>query len=129
MRYFDLMIQSTLILLSFVFGVTFLAGFKTCPHFLEVQFLLAAWQFVPTLTIALFRRIPAAKKRYLRITSAHLCLLMVFAFMPQVRVAYTFMQMYLLLPFWSLATYYYVITWRTTFPRNRNGKFLPHLSF
>jgi hypothetical protein len=30
---------------------------------------------------------------------------------------------------WSLAIYYYSITWRWMFPQKSSGKFLPHISF
>lgn len=100
---------------------------------LVAQLVLGPWQYLGSL-ISVVVKAPSAKQKRIHLIVSTIYLLMLYLgtlkhfhgiSFPGEVIALT-----LTVPAWALGIYYYIITWRWTFPKiKRRGSFLPHLSF
>jgi hypothetical protein len=126
MKYIDLFVQTILILLAIPFAVA-ATGTQGLINFLVVQFFVGVWQVT-----SCFLSLVVHPKRDNRTKHAHLMLSFTLILMMIIAAhIHTGTAKFLLLgPPWILAVFYYSISWRNVFPRQKNrSKFLPHISF
>ena len=131
MKYIDFIIQSLIMLGALVFGVV---GAVTSPDvfamILMIQFYLGCWQFTSSV-ISLITRAAHFKAKSIYITMVVIYLLSLYATLNNgFDISHFIIKLYWTIPAWSLAIYYYVITWQWVFPKTTGGgKFLPHINF
>ena len=134
MRYIDFTIQTLIIL----FGIGILVATWGEPNWpiqlLLAQMFLGPWQVLSSIVGVLGRGAAHKLKRTHLVTSALYFLVIIMASWIGSMLNYEWREIiiavYLILPPWILALYYYSITWRITFPSQRkDSSFLPHINF
>jgi hypothetical protein len=123
LRKIDLAFQTILILMGLAYLV--IKGFLS-PEFLFVQLTVGCMQMTGSLLSLLVPGPLFRAKLYHFIVA--LCYLVSLAFIHPFDFK-SLQILYLLLPSWSLALYYYYISWLRPRSYNAKGRFLPHLSF
>ncbi|SHH91585.1 hypothetical protein SAMN04488109_6065 [Chryseolinea serpens] len=127
MKYIDVTIQTLL----FVFAIALLIlsfddGEQWYFVVLYAQVLLGPWQLLGSLTSILL------KTRHYRLKIVHQLLswivLLVLYIIGRSTGEMPHPALLILVP-WTLAFYYYLITWSEVIGKRVQGKFLPHLSF
>lgn len=134
MRYIDFIVQTVFILLALLCVIFFLIVPSSVTIILIIQLLLGVWQLIGcSLSIIKKSNGYEAKKKYVLIASVYMATIFLsFSvynenYLSWLNVAY---PIWIVLPAWALAFYYYFITYKITFISRRNtNRFLPHLSF
>lgn len=130
MRYFDLIGQS-LILLAFSAGM-FGTGQNDQDTLMLVffaQMVLGPWQMLSSL-ISLLAEAPFHKLKLIHFLTSLVYLLVLALFATQARGGGLALTFFAIAPAWTLAIFYYYITCRWAFMRQRkSGKFLPNVFF
>ena len=141
-KYIDLAIQTLLILVggAWVFSRLWQSKSDWLEALLYVQLLTGIWQYLSSITSVLYSVVagtgvkPVQKEKHLAFSTLYLlilwgCMLFVFSTIPQPVVEYVYL-IFLIIPPWTLAFYYYSLCWRSVLQRHkRQSKFLPHTSF
>jgi hypothetical protein len=101
--------------------------------FLYAQLILGPWQLVSSL-LSLLLRLEFYGRKKIHFILSIICLLLLFGsswLHNSINTDYTkaLVFIFLMAVPWSLAIFYYFITWRWMFPKRDNGKFLSHISF
>jgi hypothetical protein len=134
MRYLDLVIQS----LIFIFGITALIWFSgdsawPVNALLIAQLILGPWQMLSSFASAILRAgFHKAKRLHLIVSTIYLITLYVFFNWspPIFNHNDVIPKILLTVPAWSLAFFYYIVTWKWVLTHKRKrGSFLPNLSF
>ncbi len=132
MRYTDFVFQTILFgiaLLLILFSTLFKGLFMWV---MLIQLILGPWQLGSSVYGVSLKK-KALKQKQIHLALAFTYLVGLFIGM-YLRIAETWEVVPILLSVvvlpWMLAIYYYIITWRNTFPATTSGtKFLPHVSF
>ncbi|HEY8936691.1 MAG TPA: hypothetical protein VIM65_15790 [Cyclobacteriaceae bacterium] len=130
MKRFDFLVQTMLILLGLILGLTSSVNKEFFGMILLIQLLLGPWQIISALFyIGLKTSFKKGRQWHLIISSFYLIIIYALANYFKrpdplmIKIALTIIP-------WSLALLYYYITWRTTFPKQeKSSSFLPHLNF
>jgi hypothetical protein len=132
MHYVNWIVQTTLIILALAAILMIFFDPAAIPWFFLAQASISFWQFIGALTVKKQTACYYQKINYLRFASLYLLLLamspVVFAF-SHLTIHWACYILFITLPPWCLTFYYYSITWKITFRKRDNGRFLPHLSF
>jgi hypothetical protein len=92
-----------------------------------IQLILGIWQLLSSALTLTFSR-NRFKRLHFDISVVYLVILFVLS-IAQFHSGYLF-GVFLIVPPWLLAIYYYVLTWLEVFPRySRRSSFLPHINF
>jgi len=129
MRYLDFALQTVLMLGAL--GVLVVSAFyNDLISLIAVdQFFLGVWQVAGCV---IYLAVDPANNDYRKthvLISLSYVLSLLFLGGVLSDVSKVLFAVYFFVPSWSLAIFYYFITFKTAFPRNGRGKFLPHLSF
>jgi hypothetical protein len=132
MKTLDFIIQSTLLGLTACIAVIGLFNHELFIFCLIGQFLIGVWQYGGAFIAALFNS-AKYRKTYFKLSSLYLLSLVLLVFLQTqftFKVPPSLFVVYLIIPAWCLAVYYYRLTWRTVFidQKNQSG-FLPHTNF
>jgi hypothetical protein len=127
MRKFDFIVQTILMGAGALLISASALDHEYLVPFMICQFLIGLWQYGGSL-IAFFFKSAAYRKRYIQVSSCYLLsLAIIFALRFPSPI---FNLLYLILPAWILAIYYYKLTWQSAFINGHNeSKFLPHTNF
>jgi len=126
MRYINVIVQTILFLVAP--GMAIFEGADPATCLLVAQFFLGPWQLVSSLASILM------KAKYFRLKIAHqiaswLVLTGLYLVMNHQNGGEPVLIFFLFVAPWTLAIYYYVVTWKVLLAKGGKGKFLPHLSF
>lgn len=134
MRYVDFTVQTLLILLGLGLLV-FTWGDSDWPSaMMAAQMFLGPWQVLSSIIGVAFRGAANKRKRIHLLLSALYFVILFGALWVgseyQYRCSDVMTSFYMIALPWSLALYYYLITWRIVFPNNKKtSSFLPHINF
>lgn len=128
MKYIDFSAQTILIGATVIIFITTLGQSDWPLAILGMQMLIGPWQVLSALFLTISKaRFKRPRVIYLLLSAAYLAVLPVIA---TLRIDREFMLFFFMAPAWSLAIFYYTLTYITLFKKtSRNGSFLPHLSF
>lgn len=133
-RYIDFTLQTLLFLAALVTLITAAFAPDTIAVVMIVQFFMGVWQ-VLSCVFSLVAYPNQNNNRRNHIVTAALYVLSLFAFPALLNhdlnvIPEWLVIVYATVPAWSLALYYYWITFTRTFPnRIKRGSFLPNISF
>jgi hypothetical protein len=127
MRKADFIVQTMLIGMGGIMAIASLFDRQAIFFLLISQFLIGIWQYGGSL-IAYFFRAAKYNKKYISIASCYLLSLVIFQGLITVSpIAY---MIYLIVPAWTFAIYYYKFTWQACFANShKQSSFLPHINF
>jgi hypothetical protein len=131
MRYIDFVFQTLLIIAGAVMLVATYYDLNWPVIILWIQLILGPWQVMSSLISIITESFFNKEKRLHLILSACYLLGLYISFNTTLPFfSGTVLTVLLTVPAWILAIYYYIITWKYTFPRKRKrGSFLPNLGF
>jgi hypothetical protein len=134
MAHINFWIQSVLIACGVTFGVLCLFDASLQPYFFFVQVFIGCWQFFGALASGRMAGKPGIRKiQYMRLAIIYLLLLIVSPYLAELVTGnwlHPAYMLFLILPSWCLAFFYYSLTIMIAFPRRSTGdSFLPHTSF
>jgi len=128
MKYVDFSVQSILFVAVLVILLFNLGGSDTLLLVLSMQLVIGPWQLLSSLiSVGLRAGKYKLKVIHLIISGVYLASLFLWPFgeFPKTTMKFIFM-----VPAWSLAVYYYILTILSTFKTSaRQSSFLPHTSF
>lgn len=127
MKYVDFVVQSGLMLLALVALGYGLVAESSPMAVIVPQFYIGIWQMVSALLCLLTRSAGMDLRRlHVGLAIAYLATLTITSNIDNE----VFSAVWLTVPAWSLAIFYYRITWRRIWPaRQHGGSFLPHINF
>jgi predicted membrane channel-forming protein YqfA (hemolysin III family) len=128
MKYIDFSAQTILFVATIVILIATFGQSDWPMTILVMQLLIGPWQILSALVLIVAKtRFKKPRVLYLLTSAVYLAALPVIATLKMDRV---FMSLLFMGPAWSLAIFYYALTYVTLFKKpSRNGSFLPHLSF
>jgi hypothetical protein len=125
-QYVDLIAQTSLLVLGIIAFVPAPFDLKN-SFFLFIQFCVGAAQMTScSLSILLRASLFKAKSFHFAGAIVYLLSLPIIGISSSNKI---FWALYLILPSWGLAFFYYFLTWKAMATKKNGGKFLPHLSF
>jgi hypothetical protein len=133
MRYVDLTIQTLIMLFALGFLIYTYGEGDWPMSILIAQMILGPWQMTSSF-VSIIAKADLWKSKRIHFLISCCYLLFIYACVnvtiPELKPSGIIFGLLLTIPAWSLALFYYVITWSTVFPRKKNrGSFLPNLSF
>jgi hypothetical protein len=131
MRYVDFVFQTLMIITGIVVLVLTYLDPNWPAAIFWIQLILGPWQVMSSLISIISESFSnKEKKLYLILSSCYLLGVYISFNSTLAFFSGTMLTVLLTLPAWTLAFYYYFITWKYTFPRKRKrGSFLPNLGF
>ena len=126
-KYIDFTVQSLIMGISLVLILVSIRETDWMLNVLVAQLALGLWQFVSSCTSVSLQSSHWKLKRIHMFSSILYLLLLWGSF--QADVSYNFVKYFITIPAWSLAIFYYSITWSVTCQKQRRSSFLPHLNF
>jgi hypothetical protein len=133
MRYLNLSIQALLIATEIILALFAFTEPDVISLFLIVHLILGIWQYGGALVLFILKSDYRHKlKSYLIFSSCYLFLLIIFNYLFGTEKWFyetDFNLLVITIPPCFIAGYYFIITFRISFPQKENGKFLRHVSF
>ena len=133
MKYIDLIAQSLLLAFGAASALYSIHDEKWVMVILMAQFYIGVWQLASSIISLLFDPILRNAKRLHFILSLGYLLSLAVMVVPKImssQAAGLFDKLFMTIPAWSLAIFYYFLTWkRILFTRKKSGSFLRHVSF
>jgi hypothetical protein len=128
MKYIDFSAQTILIGTTLVILITTLGQSDWPLAILGMQLLIGPWQVLSAIFLIIANtRFKKPRVIYLLTSAIYLAVLPAIT---TLKIDREFALVFFIAPAWSLAIFYYTLTYFTLFKKpSRNGSFLPHLSF
>jgi hypothetical protein len=126
-KYADLTIQSLLVILALVFLINSFWS-SDVWMILVIQLFVGVYQMISGFTSIVFSWSDLPRKKVFHFAIA-IVYLVSLAVMKNLPLNGRFLQLYLFVPPWILAIYYYVISFNIKFFKRKRSKFLPNLGF
>ena len=129
MRGFDFLIQTATLLATLVLVFMAWEDRDMWLFVMVLQFVIGTWQYVSGAIWLMAYPKVRSRRIHMMLATIYLIILFTTAMINHVD-GNKFYAVYVFGLPWLLAMYYYLISWRTVFPKaGRLSKFLPHVSF
>ncbi|HEY3402127.1 MAG TPA: hypothetical protein VGK59_02005 [Ohtaekwangia sp.] len=132
MKITDFFVQTVVLASTLVILLLGLIDHHVLGYALLTQFVIGFWQYVGGIAwLIAYRQV---RSRQIHMIAATLYLIILFVGMQYpvqtIPGKDLLLGIFLFIPPWVLALYYYAITWKSVFPKTgKQSKFLPHISF
>jgi hypothetical protein len=126
-KYVDLAIQTFLLVLA-VFSLLECIKSSDAAQILGIQLIVGIYQILSSLCSILFAPSEVPKRKLFHFTVS-IVYLVSLAVITQFPLDGLLLQTYLIVPSWTLAIYYYVVSFNFKVNSGKRSKFLPNLGF